>query len=84
MKRRERIFEELTKELQPEFLQIDNNSNQHSGHLGDDGTGETHFLVTIKSSKLKNFNRIKSHRIINEILQSEFKNGLHALEIKIM
>ncbi len=84
MNREQRISKKLSEKLEPEFLQVNNNSALHKGHLGDDGTNETHFLITIKSLKLKDLNRIKSHRTINDILQDEFKNGLHALEIKIL
>ena len=28
-------------------------------------------------------NRLKIHRIINNLLENEFNNGLHSLEIKI-
>jgi len=84
MNREERIFDKITKELNPEHLKVVNNSYLHKGHLGDDGTNETHFLIEIKSQKLNEMSRIKSHQQINKILSEEFSKGLHALEIKIV
>jgi BolA protein len=83
MKRKERIEKILTEKLNPEFLFVKNNSALHAGHLGDDGTGETHFLVEIKSQKFNELSRVNAHKIINQALKNEFNSGLHALEIKI-
>ncbi len=84
MNRSQRIENILTQEFNPEILEVINNSNLHSGHLGDDGTGETHYLVKINSSHFNNLNRIEIHKKINKSLQKEFDLGLHALEIKIL
>ncbi len=80
---KQRIEESLKKEINPEFLEVINNSEMHRGHAGDDGTGETHFEVRIKSEQLNKSGRISAHRKINQILKDEFEKGLHALEIKI-
>lgn len=84
MNRRERILQKLQSELQPEFIEVANNSYLHKGHLGDDGTDETHFAITIKAASLQGLNRIKAHQKINQIIKDEFEKGLHALEIKII
>lgn len=80
---KQRIEESLKKEINPEFLEVINNSAMHRGHAGDDGSGETHFEVRIKSEELNKAGRISAHRKINQILKDEFDKGLHALEIKI-
>lgn len=67
-----------------ESVKVTNNSHLHSGHLGDDGTGETHFALEIKSSRLKNMSRVAAQREVNQALQEEFDGGLHALEIKVV
>ena len=79
---KQRIEKTLQENLRPEFLEVTNNSHLHAGHLGDDGSSETHFLVTIKSKDLKG-NKVSAHRKINQLLKKEFDWGLHALEIKI-
>ncbi|HLD76607.1 MAG TPA: BolA family protein [Rickettsiales bacterium] len=74
----------LTQALQPEELRVINNSSLHKGHLGDDGSGQTHFLLEIRASKLCGMNRVEAHRMIKRILQDEFNKGLHALEIRVI
>jgi BolA protein len=77
------IEEKLKKELEPEFLEVVNNSHLHSGHAGDDGSGNTHFAVVVKAEKLNGLSKVNAHRVVNKILAEEFLGTLHALEIKI-
>jgi len=79
----ERIKKQLIDNLNPEFLEVVNNSNQHFGHLGDDGSGETHFMVKIKAVALNGLTRVEAHRKIKDLLKAEFEGGLHALEIRV-
>lgn len=81
---KDRIEQTLKDNLNPEFLEVQNNSHLHAGHAGDNGTGETHFKVMIQSDDLCELGRINSHRKINQLLKDEFDKGLHALELKIM
>ncbi len=82
---KERIFKKLSQNLTIKHLNIINNSALHKGHLGDDGSGETHFEITIQAEEFVNKSRIFAHRQINNLLKNEFeKNGLHALSIKIV
>lgn len=81
---KKRIEEKLSEKFCPSFLEVKNNSNLHKGHAGDDGSGETHFAITIKSQELQNLSKVAAHRKINEIIKDEFSKGLHALEIKII
>ncbi len=79
----ERIIETLRKNLNIKFLEVKNNSHLHKGHLGDDGSGETHFAINIAAQELENLNAVNAHRKINQLLKDEFERGLHALEIRI-
>jgi BolA protein len=81
---KERIIEKLKKNLQPNFLEVKNNSYLHKGHLGDNGTNETHFAIEIAADELVGLNKVSAHRRVNQLLKDEFNNGLHALEIKIV
>lgn len=81
---KQRIEEAIKKNLQPKFLEVKNNSHLHVGHLGDDGSGETHFEVIIEADDLKKLNALQRHRKVNELVKDEFKRGLHALEIKFL
>lgn len=81
---KQRIEDKLQENLDIEFLNIINNSHLHKGHLGDDGSGETHFKVIISAKEFVGLSRVKKHQKINNILADEFNKGLHALEIKIL
>ena len=79
-----KIEEKLNENLNPTFLNVINNSHLHKGHLGDDGSGNTHFKIEISSPCFEGLNRVQKHQKINKLLQEEFQKGLHALEIKIL
>ena len=81
---KQRIEKTLQENLQPKFLEVKNNSHLHAGHAGDNGTGETHFAVTVEAEDLKNLSRVNAQRRINQLLKDEFAKGLHALEIKVV
>ena len=80
---RQKIEKKLMENLQPKFLQVENKSHLHRGHLGDDGSGETHFAIIIAADSLENLSHVQAHRKINKLLKVEFENGLHALEIRV-
>lgn len=78
------IKNKLIENFEPSLVEVKNNSGLHAGHAGDDGSGETHFAITIKSDMLKGLSAVNAHRKINAVLKDEFSQGLHALEIKII
>ena len=80
---KQRIEEKLKKTFQPKFLEVKNNSHLHAGHLGDDGSGETHFAIVIDAEELKGLSAVNAHRKVNAVLKDEFAWGMHALEIKV-
>ena len=64
-----------------------NNSHLHSGHFAVENSqhrNQTHLLVKISAKSFASKSKISIHREINNLLKDEFKNGLHALEIKII
>ena len=82
---KERIINKLKENLTINSLDIINESNLHKGHLGDDGSGETHFKIIIAAKELEGKNIVSAHRKINNLLKEEFENnGLHALSIKVV
>ncbi|MBI04565.1 MAG: hypothetical protein CMI96_01970 [Pelagibacteraceae bacterium] len=84
MSRKKRIKKLLESKLNNFSITIVDNSINHKNHNNFDGSGETHILVILKKIKEKPVNRLKTHRLINNILKDEFKLGLHSLEIKII
>ena len=77
------IKSKLINAFEPERLEVINESHLHAGHMGDDGSGESHWRVVIKSEQLNILSRVDAHRAINAILESELRNKIHALAIKL-
>jgi stress-induced morphogen len=77
------IQKKLTDALQPSILNIYDDSHMHAHHSAMRGTGaiETHFRLEISSNKFEGKKLLERHRMVNEILSDEFKQGLHALQI---
>ena len=83
MNRKRRIDKLLSKKFEEYYLEIIDNSNLHKGHNNFTGDDETHIKIILTNKKKMPTNRLNIHRIINSLLEEEFKSGLHSLEIKI-
>ena len=69
--------------LQPVHLDVVNESALHSGHAGDDGSGESHWRVVIRAPELDDMSRIARHRAVHTALGKEIIGRIHALAIDI-
>ena len=83
MNRKKRIINILKKNIKDFSISIVDKSYLHKGHNNFDGSNETHLTLILEPKKNNKYNRLKIHKTINEVLKSEFLNGLHALEIQI-
>ena len=83
MNRKQRIKIILSKKFNDFLLEIIDNSNLHRGHNNFTGNDETHIKIILTKKNKIPTNRLNIHRIINNLLEEEFKSGLHSLEIKI-
>ncbi|MGF9565674.1 BolA family protein [Neorhizobium sp. JUb45] len=78
-----RIETSLVHALQPERLDVIDESHQHAGHQPQfSGEGGSHMRVRIVSKAFEGKSRIERHRIINDILKPELQAGLHALAVE--
>jgi len=66
----------------PTRLVVANDSAQHHGHSGDDGSGESHFTVTIESAVFAGVGRLERQRMVNRALGDIPGQRVHALAIK--
>ena len=66
----------------PDRLAVVNDSGRHSGHSGDDGTGESHFSVEIESVAFAGVARLERQRMVNRALGDLPGERVHALAIK--
>ena len=83
MNRKQRIGNLLSKKFNDFLLEIIDNSNLHIGHNDFTGNDETHIKIILTKKNKSSFNRLMIHRLINSLLEDEFNNDLHSLEIKI-
>lgn len=74
----------LTAAFDPDTLIVSNDSAMHSGHMGDDGSGESHFSVTIRSAAFDGQNRLKRQRMVLGALGDIPGQRVHALAIKAL
>ena len=83
MNRKQRINKILSKRLNDFLLEIIDNSNLHKGHNNFTGNNETHIKIILTKKNKIPINKLDIHRLINKLLEEEFKSGLHSLEINI-
>ena len=79
MNRRERIEESMAQRFGLQHLEVMDESH---GHSVPDGS-ESHFKIVAVSEEFEGKRLIQRHRMINELLESEFAGGMHALAIHV-
>jgi BolA protein len=67
--------------LEPTRLDVINESHLHAGHRSSPGTGESHFRVTIVSSRFAGCSRVDRHRMVNAALEGLVGGRVHALAL---
>ncbi|WP_238367046.1 BolA family protein [Mesobacterium pallidum] len=83
MTRAEEIETRLRAAFAPRELIVENQSNRHAGHSGDDGTGESHFAVRIRATGFAGQNRLARHRAVHKALGPDLVGEIHALALDI-
>ncbi|WNO53392.1 BolA family protein [Stakelama saccharophila] len=78
----DQIAARLTEALDPTYLEVVNDSHHHAGHAGDDGTGESHFTVTVESRTFAGRSRVQRQRLVNRALADLLATRIHALAIR--
>ena len=74
------IEKALEERLQPERLQIKDQSHLHAGHAGaEDGRG--HFEVIVVSRAFAGKSRIERHRLVFAAVGELMQTAIHALSI---
>ena len=80
----DRMADTLRGALAPTELEVLDESWEHAGHAGANGTGfGTHFRVRIASPRFEGQSRVVRHRLVYEALQPYIdRDGVHALAIE--
>ncbi len=85
MTMQERIVARLTEALEPQAIDVLDESDKHAGHVGGPGHapagGGTHYRVKVVSAKFAGLGRVARHRLVYDLLPAEFADGLHALAL---
>ncbi len=77
------LEQRLREKLSPVALEVIDESAQHHGHAGANGTGfGTHFRVRITSNLFAGHTAVARHRLVYDALQDFIDQGLHALAIE--
>jgi BolA protein len=66
----------------PIALEVIDESSQHQGHAGARPDGESHFRVRIVAAVFKGKSRVEQHRMINQVLELDLRERVHALAIE--
>lgn len=68
--------------LQPQLLEIEDQSALHAGHAGVRDHGGGHYAVHIVAACFAGKSRLARHRMVNAALGDAFKDAIHALSIR--
>jgi BolA protein len=81
----EQMAQRLRDVLQPQQLEVIDESAAHGGHASANGTGfGTHFRVRIASPLFAGKARVAKHRLVYDALQDFIDQGVHALAIEVL
>lgn len=73
------IEQRLRAALDPETLEVIDDSERHRGHAGHDARGESHFTVRIVSAAFAGQSRVARQRMVNTALAELLRERVHAL-----
>ncbi|WP_299929137.1 BolA family protein [uncultured Pelagimonas sp.] len=83
MSKSAKIHKRLSDALSITTLDVRNDSAKHHGHAGDDGSGESHFHVTLRSPDFAGKSRIARHRLVHKAMGAELVASIHALSLDL-
>ena len=78
------MIDRLEAALAPTHLDLENQSEQHRGHAGYDGSGESHFALTIESAAFAGLGRVARQRKVYAALGDLMRERIHALTIRAL
>ena len=76
------IEEKIKKKIVLEEIKVMDDSERHKNHKSFQ-KGKLHLILEIKSCFLNGLKRLDAERKINSVIKDEFKNKIHAIQIKL-
>lgn len=77
----ERTIRERLAALEPQALELVDESELHRGHAGYREGGNTHWRLSIVSARFQGRSTVERHRMIYQALGSLMQHPIHALAI---
>lgn len=77
----DKIKEKLIQALEPNELEVIDESHLHSGHIGSRPDGQTHYRVRIITSMFVGQSQVERHRTVYRVLSEELAGSVHALAL---
>ncbi len=78
------IHHKLSAALEPDLLEVRDESHLHAGHAGAREGGESHFRVLVVAHAFEGKSRLMRQRMVNEVLARELAGPIHALAMKTL
>lgn len=69
--------------LEPEYVDLDDDSASHIGHVGAAGGGG-HFNLLVVSAAFRERNAVHRHRMVYSLLSDLIPHQIHALSLKAL
>lgn len=79
---KQEMEQRLVAAFKPQQIEIVNESHKHAGHSGDDGSGESHFRILIRSEVLAPLSRVARHRAVHAAL-GDLNTRVHAIALDL-
>ncbi|GAB5389586.1 MAG: BolA family transcriptional regulator [Alphaproteobacteria bacterium] len=79
MSKADTMIAKLRDGLSEAEITLRNQSHLHEGHAGHDGSGESHFKLTVISPDFEGVSRVQRQRMVNALLAEELAGPVHAL-----
>ena len=76
------VEKKLKKDLQIEYLKIEDKSFLHKNHKTNE-EGKFHLKLSIQSKELRKILKINAVRVVYKILDEELKKYIHSIQILI-
>lgn len=83
-----RIEKKIRDGLNPDSLELIDDSNAHAGHVemqrgGAHPSGETHFTLKITAAAFNGLSRVQQQRLVYGLLADEMRERVHALVLEL-
>lgn len=80
MQMQSRLEKKLSESFRPMHLEVINESYMHNVPEGS----ESHFKVVVVTEAFENQPRVARHRLVNEAVADELRDGIHAFAVNAM